>query len=128
MIEYVQELYDDKEVNGILVQLPLPEHMSMSLYKLNKLRTLLFIDEDKVLSIVKKDKDVDGLHPLNIADLCIRGKTPRFVACTPQGCLYVIKKYIPDLTGLRAAVLGRSNIVGMPMFLLLQRENATVTL
>ena len=105
------------------MQLPLPKH----------------IDEDKVLSLIGnphniitthigQNKDVDGLHPLNVADLTMRRKTPRFVSCTPQGSLHLIKSIIPDLTGLRAAVLGRSNIVGMPMFNLLQRENATVTL
>lgn len=112
VIEFVQQLVDDPEVNGILVQLPLPKHM----------------DEDKVLSLIGKNKDVDGLHPLNVADLAMRGKEPRFVSCTPQGCLHLIKTVVPDLTGMNAAVIGRSNIVGMPMFLLLQRENATVTL
>ncbi|CAI2375791.1 unnamed protein product [Moneuplotes crassus] len=112
VITKVQELNDDPEIHGILVQLPLPDH----------------IDEDKVLSIISKEKDVDGLHPANVADLVMRGKSPRFVACTPFGCLHLIKTVCPDLSGLRAAVIGRSNIVGLPMFSLLQDANATVTL
>lgn len=86
------------------------------------------MDEDKVLGVIGKQKDVDGLHPGNVADLVMRGKEPKFYPCTPYGWLHLIKTIIPDLSGLRAAVIGRSNIVGMPMFLLLQRENATVTL
>lgn len=109
---YVKELVDDPEINGILVQLPLPKHM----------------DEDKVLDLIGKDKDVDGLHPANVAALAMKGKEPRFVSCTPQGCMHLINTVLPDISGLRAAVIGRSNIVGMPMFNLLQRANATVTL
>jgi len=111
-MQCVTDLVNDPEVNGILVQLPLPSH----------------INEEKVLELVGKEKDVDGLHPANVADLVMRGKEPRFYPCTPYGCLHLIKTFVPDLTGLRAAVIGRSNIVGLPMFLLLQRENATVTL
>lgn len=112
VLNYVGELEADDEVNGILVQLPLPSHMN----------------EEKVIERVTARKDVDGLHPGNIADLVNKNKDPKFVACTPFGCLHLIKQVVPDLNGLRAAVIGRSIIVGMPMFLLLQREGATVTL
>lgn len=81
-----------------------------------------------ILIVLAPEKDVDGFHPQNIADLATRGKEPKFAACTPVGCLHLIHQIVPDLSGMRAAVLGRSNIVGMPMFQLLQRANATVTL
>ena len=86
------------------------------------------MNEDKVLNEISKNKDADGLHPANVADLVMRGKTAKFVACTPLGCLHLIKSVVPDISGMRAAVIGRSNIVGLPMFNLLQDANATVTL
>lgn len=112
VITKLRELNADPEVNGILVQLPLPDHM----------------DEHRVLDEISQEKDADGFHPLNVADLVLRGKTPRVVACTPSGVIHLIKSVMPDLSGARAAVIGRSNIVGLPTFNLLQDENATVTL
>ena len=86
------------------------------------------MNEEKILYLIGKDKDVDGLHPGNVADLVLRGKEPKFVPCTPLGCFHLIKSVVPSISGMRAAVIGRSNIVGIPMFMLLQREDATVTL
>jgi len=108
----VEELNADPKISGILVQLPLPKG----------------IDENTVLDKISPEKDVDGLHPANIANLALRGRDPRFIACTPHGCLKLIQSVKEDLSGLKACVIGRSNIVGMPMFLLLQNANATVTL
>ena len=101
----------DPAVHGILVQLPLPKH----------------INEQRVLDAICIEKDVDGFHPLNIGALAMRGRTPLFVPCTPKGCLELLKRSGVALSGKRAAVVGRSNIVGMPAALLLQREDATVT-
>lgn len=108
----VRELNADPKVNGILVQLPLPGHL----------------DEERVLNLISIEKDVDGFHPVNIGRLAQKGRTPSFVPCTPEGCMYMIQKAIPSLEGINAVVLGRSNIVGMPVALLLVRANATVTI
>lgn len=108
----VSELNADPKVNGILVQLPLPGHL----------------DEERVLNLISIEKDVDGFHPVNIGRLAQKGRTPSFVPCTPEGCMYMIQKSIPSLEGINAVVLGRSNIVGMPVALLLVRANATVTI
>ena len=99
-------------MNGILVQLPLPSGM----------------DEEKVLNLISLEKDVDGFHPVNIGRLAQKGREPTFVPCTPSGILYMMKKIGTQLEGANAVVLGRSNIVGMPMALLLVGENATVTI
>ena len=101
----------DPAVHGILVQLPLPRG----------------IDEQRVLDAISIEKDVDGFHPLNIGRLAMRGRDPLFVPCTPKGCLELLKRSGVQLSGKKAAVVGRSNIVGMPAALLLQREDATVT-
>jgi len=108
----VKELNADPKVNGILVQLPLPGHL----------------DEERVLSLISIEKDVDGFHPINIGRLAQKGRDPLFVPCTPKGCIYLIEKSIPKIEGINAVVLGRSNIVGMPVALLLVRANATVTI
>jgi len=108
----VNELNNDPKVNGILVQLPLPKGL----------------DEQRVLNAISIEKDVDGFHPLNIGRLAQKGREPLFVPCTPDGVIYLLKKTLPSLEGLNAVVLGRSNIVGMPVALLLVRENATVTI
>jgi 5,10-methylene-tetrahydrofolate dehydrogenase/methenyl tetrahydrofolate cyclohydrolase len=108
----VNELNNDPKVNGILVQLPLPGGL----------------DEQRVLNAISIEKDVDGFHPLNIGRLAQKGREPLFVPCTPDGVIYLLKKTLPSLEGLNAVVLGRSNIVGMPVALLLVRENATVTI
>ncbi len=110
--ELVLKLNADPKVNGILVQLPLPSGM----------------DEESVLSKVSIDKDVDGFHPVNIGRLAQKGRQPRFIPCTPSGVMYLIGKVLPNLEGVHAVVLGRSNIVGMPVALLLVRANATVTI
>lgn len=108
----VQTLNDDPQVHGILVQLPLPDGL----------------DEEKVLSRIRIEKDVDGFHPLNIGRLAQKGREPLFIPCTPAGVMVLLEKVLPNLEGLNAVVLGRSNIVGMPVALLLVRANATVTI
>jgi 5,10-methylene-tetrahydrofolate dehydrogenase/methenyl tetrahydrofolate cyclohydrolase len=108
----VKELNADPRVNGILVQLPLPKGL----------------DEEGVLTSISLEKDVDGFHPVNIGRLAQKGRDPLFVPCTPAGCIHLLKTVVPSLEGANAVVLGRSNIVGMPVALLLVRENATVTI
>jgi len=108
----VKKLNDDSQVNGILVQLPLPKGF----------------DEESVLSSIRLEKDVDGFHPINIGRLAQKGRAPLFVPCTPAGCMFMLEKYLPKIEGKNAVVLGRSNIVGMPVALLLIRANATVTI
>lgn len=108
----VKELNADPNIHGILVQLPLPSGL----------------DEEKVLNAISIEKDVDGFHPLNIGRLAQKGRDPLFVPCTPAGSIYLLKKVVPKIEGKNAVVLGRSNIVGMPVALLLVRENATVTI
>ena len=109
--ELVRKLNADKEVNGILVQLPMPAH----------------IDEERVLSLISIEKDVDGFSPLNIGRLAQKGRNPLFVPCTPYGCIYLLEQAGVKIEGANAVVLGRSNIVGMPAALLLVSRNATVT-
>jgi methylenetetrahydrofolate dehydrogenase (NADP+) / methenyltetrahydrofolate cyclohydrolase len=108
----VKDLNADPKVNGILVQLPLPDGL----------------DEEKVLSAISLEKDVDGFHPINIGRLAQKGRDPLFVPCTPSGVIYLIDQVGGKIEGSRAVVLGRSNIVGMPVALLLVRRNATVTI
>jgi 5,10-methylene-tetrahydrofolate dehydrogenase/methenyl tetrahydrofolate cyclohydrolase len=108
----VTELNKDPRVNGILVQLPLPKGL---------------IEED-VLKLISIEKDVDGFHPVNIGRLAQKGRDPFFVPCTPAGVMYMLNRELPTLEGVNAVVLGRSNIVGMPVALLLVRANATVTI
>jgi 5,10-methylene-tetrahydrofolate dehydrogenase/methenyl tetrahydrofolate cyclohydrolase len=108
----VRKLNADPAVNGILVQLPLPRHL----------------DEEKVLSAIDLNKDVDGFHPVNIGRLAQKGREPAFVPCTPAGCMVLLERAGAQLSGANAVVLGRSNIVGMPVALLLVKANATVTI
>jgi methylenetetrahydrofolate dehydrogenase (NADP+) / methenyltetrahydrofolate cyclohydrolase len=108
----VKELNADDRVNGILVQLPLPKGL----------------DEESVLNAISLQKDVDGFHPVNIGRLAQKGRDPLFVPCTPAGVIYMLEQCVPTLEGVNAVVLGRSNIVGMPVSLLLVRANATVTI
>ncbi|MBI4927204.1 MAG: bifunctional methylenetetrahydrofolate dehydrogenase/methenyltetrahydrofolate cyclohydrolase FolD, partial [Anaerolineae bacterium] len=110
--ELVRTLNADPAVNGILVQLPLPSGL----------------DEERVLNAISLEKDVDGFHPVNIGRLAQKGREPLFVPCTPAGSMVLIESVLPDLNGVNAVVLGRSNIVGMPVALLLVRANATVTI
>jgi methylenetetrahydrofolate dehydrogenase (NADP+)/methenyltetrahydrofolate cyclohydrolase len=112
----IAELNENPKVHGILVQLPLPDHL----------------DEERVLRSISLDKDVDGFHPINIGRLAMKGRDPQFVPATPFGCMYLLgeaEKLVDGfkIEGSNAAVLGRSNIVGMPMALLLIHANATVT-
>jgi methylenetetrahydrofolate dehydrogenase (NADP+)/methenyltetrahydrofolate cyclohydrolase len=107
----VKKLNADLNISGILVQLPMPVH----------------IDEEKVLSLINIEKDVDGFSPLNIGRLAQKGREPLFVPCTPFGSIYLLEKSGVKIEGANAVVLGRSNIVGMPAALLLIGKNATVT-
>lgn len=108
----VKQLNQDPKIHGILVQLPLPSGL----------------DEERVLNMISIEKDVDGFHPLNIGRLAQKGRDPLFIPCTPAGTMYLIEKVMPKIEGKNAVVLGRSNIVGMPVALLLVRANATVTI
>lgn len=109
LLDLIRKLNDRTDVNGILVQLPLPKH----------------IDEEKVLDAISPLKDVDGFHPQNVGALCI-GKQG-FVSCTPAGVIQLLKRSGIEIAGKECVVVGRSNIVGKPMALLLLRENGTVT-
>ena len=109
ILQVIETLNDDEGVDGILVQLPLPEH----------------IDEDRVIAAIRKEKDVDGFHPLNVAALWM--KQPCSLPCTPKGIIKLLKASGVELQGKRAVVVGRSNIVGLPVAKLLLDENATVT-
>jgi len=108
----VKDLNADPKVNGILVQLPLPDHL----------------DDEKILNSISIEKDVDGFHPINIGRLAQKGREPLFVPCTPDGCIYLVDQTGFPLRGANAVVLGRSNIVGMPVALLLVKRDATVTI
>lgn len=110
--DLVKKLNADPKIHGILVQLPLPSHL----------------DDQAVLGAISIEKDVDGFHPLNIGRLAMKGRDPLFVPCTPAGAMVMLEKTLPKLEGVNAVVLGRSNIVGMPVALLLVRANATVTI
>ena len=128
----MREFNEDERIHGILVQLPLPSH----------------IDETAVLDAISFEKDVDGFHPMNIGLMALKNRSPLFVSCTPkvspkafcrkrieqlscaytlQACMELLKRYDVEIAGKRAVVIGRSNIVGMPMGLLLQQKDATVT-
>ncbi len=108
----VRQLNADPKVNGILVQLPLPAGF----------------DEERVLREINIEKDVDGFHPINIGRLAQKGREPLFIPCTPYGCMVLLEEAGVKLSGAKAVVLGRSNIVGMPVALLLVRADATVTI
>lgn len=110
LLQIINELNQSSEVHGILVQLPLPEHLN----------------EEKIVASINPQKDVDGLHPANIGRLFLGN--PHFIACTPLGCIKLLEDYGIDVSGKHAVVLGRSNIVGKPMAALLLHKNATVTI
>lgn len=110
LLNVVKKLNEDKNVNGILVQLPLPKH----------------IDESKVLLTIDSTKDVDGFHPVNVGKMVIGEDT--FLPCTPAGIIEMIKRADIDIEGKECVVIGRSNIVGKPMAMLMLKENATVTI
>ncbi|TYH62735.1 hypothetical protein ES332_D07G140500v1 [Gossypium tomentosum] len=86
------------------------------------------LDEEKILNLVSLEKDVDGFHPINMGNLSMRGREPLFVPCTPKGCLELLLRSGVEIVGKKAVVIGRSNIVGLPIALLLQRHHATVTI
>lgn len=108
----VTDLNADPAVNGILVQLPLPGHL----------------DEEAILAAIDLAKDVDGFHPINIGRLAMRNRTPLFIPCTPFGILRLLEETGVPLRGADAVVVGRSNIVGLPAAMVLQKADATVTL
>ncbi len=110
LLALVDSLNKNPDVNGILVQLPLPKH----------------INSEKVLNTIDPDKDVDGFHPTNVGRLWVGERS--LVPCTPTGSIILAKSAAPDLTGMNAVVIGRSNIVGKPVAALLLRENCTVTI
>ena len=110
LVGLIKDLNADAAVHGILVQLPLPSHM----------------DAETVIGTIDPAKDVDGFHVVNVGRLGVGMET--LVPCTPLGCLLLLKDCIGDLSGLRAVIVGRSNIVGKPMAQLLLRENCTVTI
>ncbi|MBQ8271460.1 MAG: bifunctional methylenetetrahydrofolate dehydrogenase/methenyltetrahydrofolate cyclohydrolase [Tidjanibacter sp.] len=110
VLDLIAELNEDKAVDGILVQLPLPKHIS----------------EDKVIAAISKEKDVDGFHPLNVAALWQKQKC--ILPCTPKGVIKLLDKAGVEIEGKKAVVLGRSNIVGLPVSKLLLDRNATVTM
>lgn len=109
LLELIGRLNRDDTVNGILVQLPVPAH----------------INEDKIIQAIAPEKDVDGFHPENVGKLVIG--EPGFVSCTPAGIIQLLKRSGIEIAGKNCVVIGRSNIVGKPMALLMLRENATVT-
>ena len=108
----IRKLNDDSQIHGILVQLPLPSGL----------------DEESVLNTIKLQKDVDGFHPINIGRLAQKGREPLFIPATPSGVMYLLEHSGATLDGANAVVLGRSNIVGMPVSLLLVKANSTVTI
>lgn len=108
----VTGLNANPEINGILVQLPLPKH----------------IDEETILNSIDLTKDVDGFHPVNIGRLAMKGRDPLFIPCTPAGCMVLLAEAGVQMRGAEAVIVGRSNIVGLPMAMLLQKADATVTI
>lgn len=110
LIALIEKLNADNSVNGILVQLPVPKH----------------IDEDLIISTISPKKDVDGFHTQSVGALCIG--QPGYVSCTPAGIIELLKRSNIEISGKECVVIGRSNIVGKPMSILMLRENATVTI
>lgn len=110
LLSLINQLNEDESVNGILVQLPLPKH----------------IDEDTVIKTISPKKDVDGFHPQSVGALCIGQEG--YVSCTPAGIIELLKRSNIEIAGKECVVIGRSNIVGKPMSILMLRENATVTI
>jgi methylenetetrahydrofolate dehydrogenase (NADP+)/methenyltetrahydrofolate cyclohydrolase len=110
ILDKIEELNNDENISGILVQLPLPKH----------------IDKQKVIETITPSKDVDGFHPMNVGNLSSGYESS--VPCTPLGCYLMIKKIEPNLSGKKAVMIGRSNLNGKPMAQLLLKENCTVTI
>lgn len=110
LLKLISELNENEKVNGILVQLPLPKH----------------IDENAVIEAITPSKDVDGFHPETVGNMCIG--TRGFLPCTPAGVIQLLKRSNIEIEGKECVIIGRSNIVGKPMAMLLLRENGTVTI
>jgi methylenetetrahydrofolate dehydrogenase (NADP+)/methenyltetrahydrofolate cyclohydrolase len=110
ILEKIEELNNNDNVSGILVQLPLPAHIS----------------KEKIINTIKPSKDVDGFHPINVGNLSLGYKS--IIPCTPLGCLLLIKNIEKNLTGKHAVIIGRSNLNGKPMAQLLLNENCTVSI
>ena len=110
ILEKIEELNGNDDVSGILVQLPLPSHIS----------------KEKIINAIKPSKDVDGFHPINVGNLSLGYKA--IVPCTPLGCMLLIKKAEKNLTGKHAVIIGRSNLNGKPMAQLLLKEDCTVSI
>ncbi|HMM26989.1 MAG: bifunctional methylenetetrahydrofolate dehydrogenase/methenyltetrahydrofolate cyclohydrolase FolD [Chloroflexota bacterium] len=108
----VRELNANPAIHGILVQLPLPDHLK----------------EEPILNAISLEKDVDGFHPVNIGRLAMKGRDPLFIPCTPYGVIVLLEEAGAKFEGANAVVLGRSNIVGLPTAMLLVHRNATVTI
>ncbi len=106
----IKRLNNTPDINGILIQLPLPAHLNAA----------------EILPLISPEKDVDGFHPVNVGKL-LQKDTETFIPCTPKGIIKLIKSAKPDITGLNAVVIGRSQIVGLPVAHLLLNENCTVT-
>ena len=111
LLNKIKNLNEQREIDGILVQLPLPNHIS----------------EYKIILSIDPKKDVDGFHPINLGNLFL-GNNNGMIPCTPLGCIYMLKKELGSLSGLNATIVGRSNIVGKPMQSLLLKENCTTTI
>ena len=112
LVSLIEELNQNQDIQGILVQLPLPDHLS----------------EDRVMHTISPKKDVDGLHPYNAGLLTRKYSEPLFYPCTPSGIIHMIQSVCPDISGMNAAVIGRSSIVGMPTAMMLCRCNTTPTI
>ncbi|KAF8035337.1 hypothetical protein BT93_C1383 [Corymbia citriodora subsp. variegata] len=111
VLRVVSRLNNNPSVNGIIVQLPLPQH----------------VDEERIINFVSPEKDVDGFHPLNMGNLAMKGREPLFIPCAPKSCIELLLRCGVEIMGKRAVVVGRSKIVGLPTSLLLQRHHATVS-
>ncbi|KYQ90622.1 methenyl tetrahydrofolate cyclohydrolase / NADP-dependent methylene H4F dehydrogenase [Tieghemostelium lacteum] len=112
LLQEVRSLNKDDSIDGILVQLPLPSH----------------INEEAILTEIDISKDVDGFHPINIGKLAMKGREPEFEPCTPRGCIELLDRTGIQIEGKNAVILGRSNIVGLPVSMMLLKRNATVTI
>uniref|UniRef100_A0A1D1ZJ09 Bifunctional protein FolD n=1 Tax=Anthurium amnicola TaxID=1678845 RepID=A0A1D1ZJ09_9ARAE len=112
IVNAVSSFNNDPSVHGILVQLPLPQHMN----------------EERILSAISLEKDVDGFHPLNMGNLALRGREPLFIPCASKACIELLLQSGVELVGKKVAVIGRSKVVGLPTSLLLQRHHATVSI
>ena len=107
----IDKLNNDNNIHGILIQLPIPKHLN----------------EEKILRKINYLKDVDGFHANNIGYLAMENRTPLFIPCTPLGCLELINHYNIPIKGKNVVVIGKSNIVGLPMALIMMKKMATVT-